>query len=64
MTIAFSVNSAGDCEAGTYGWNAGDFAAGVAMGPDISMRFLLQSSFACENVEQSAVARAGGPPER
>src|SRR5712671_5515500 len=30
MTIALAVNSAGDCVAGTYGWNAVD--AGVVIG--------------------------------
>ena len=45
MMIAFSVNSAGDCEAGTYGWNAGGVAAGVGMGPDISMRFFVTILF-------------------
>jgi hypothetical protein len=43
MTMAFSVNSAGDCVAGTYGWKVVAGAAGrgsgaaVAMTPDISM---------------------------
>src|SRR5262245_63782749 len=32
MTIAFSVNSAGDCDAETYGWNAGPRGAVVAIG--------------------------------
>src|SRR5882672_2047388 len=29
----------------------------------LACAFLLQSPFACENVEQSAVARAGGSPD-
>jgi hypothetical protein len=39
------VNSAGDCEAGTYGWNAGGAATEVAMGPDINMRFFVTILF-------------------
>jgi hypothetical protein len=38
------VNSAGDCVAGTYGWNAGAavrVVTGVAMERDISTAFLL-----------------------
>src|SRR3954471_17394066 len=43
MTIALAVNSAGDCVAGTYGWNADDAVgrvvdgAVVAIKPDISI---------------------------
>src|SRR5919201_12527 len=39
MRIAFIVNSAGDCAAGTYGWNAGwrdGVEAGMAIAADIS----------------------------
>jgi hypothetical protein len=50
MTIALAVNSAGDCVAGTYGWNAVESGndvgcrAVVAIRRDINMRFLLQSA--------------------
>src|SRR5205823_11465361 len=33
MTIAFNVNSAGDCDAGTYGWNVcGGVLVGIGAG--------------------------------
>src|SRR5438034_5667211 len=63
MTIAFSVNSAGDSVAGTYGLNfaAADEAIGgvaaVAMRRILACAFLLQSKIACENVEQSSGPR-------
>jgi hypothetical protein len=43
VMTAFTVNSAGDWDADTYGWNPVCLRAGMAIGPDISTQFLLQS---------------------
>src|SRR3954468_15185490 len=63
MTIAFTVNSAGDSVAGTYGWKpvvVGDCAAGVAMTPDLNIEFCYNPGRVCENVEQRGGENRGG----
>src|SRR5205807_6169670 len=73
ITIAFAVNSAGDCVAGTYGWNAGGVAV-IAMAGILTWRFCYNRVLPCENSEQrrsddvdgdvdlDAQARATEPP--
>src|SRR5947209_8591650 len=57
MMTALSVNSAGDCEAGTYGLDARGSAdpvvTGVAMAGSV-VHLLLQFPWVCETAEQSS----------
>src|SRR5438067_6042175 len=51
ITIAFAVNSAGDCVAGTYGWNARGGAV-IAMAGILTWCFCYNRLLPCENSEQ------------
>src|SRR5207244_1577500 len=52
ITIAFAVNSAGDCVARMYGWNAGGGAV-IAMAGILTWCFCYNPLLPCENSEQS-----------
>src|SRR5262245_38358184 len=69
MMIAFAVNSAGDCVAGTYGWNvervpgcAGGGTA-VAIAGILTWGFLLQSGPLCESADQTVGPAAEAPAD-
>ena len=70
MTIAFSVNSAGDCGRGHVGLKAGrrggaSALTGVAMARDISTRVLLQSGvWLVKTTNKGPVAAAPGKQSR
>src|SRR5262245_31635924 len=66
MITALAVNSAGDCDGGTYGWNAGGVGvvAGMAIGGECSMEvFCYNRPLACENSEQRRRSGVGGQAE-
>src|SRR5205807_7310417 len=59
ITIAFAVNSAGDCVARMYGWSAGGGAV-IAMAGILTWCFCYNRVLPCENSEQSRTDAVDG----